>query len=162
MNRLTDRLRTLPAIQRRVALAALVVAALALYGWLVMAASQNRARLLSAVPVLQGQAAQLERHAAEYTTLRAKPAVSLAQSDLRTVVQSHVDQAGLSSALVRIDATDRNRVQITFGSVAFADWMKMLRELQSQQTRLETCRIEALSTPGLVSITAQLLRSPVQ
>jgi len=138
------------------------MAGIALYGWLVMTASQTRARLLSAVPVLQGQAAQLERHAAEYTTLRATPGVSLAQSDLMTVVQSHVDQAGLSSALVKIDALDRNRVQITFGSVVFADWMKWLRELQSQQTRLETCRIEALSTPGLVSITAQLVRAPVQ
>jgi len=162
MNRLTDRLRSLPAAHRRIALVALVIAAMAFYGWLVMTASQNRARLLSVVPVLQGQAAQLERHAAEYTTLRAKPVASLAQSDLMTAVQSHVDQAGLSSALVRIEALDRNRVQITFGSVVFADWMKMLRDLQSQQTRLETCRIEALSASGLVSITAQLVRPPVQ
>jgi general secretion pathway protein M len=46
-----------------------------------------------------------------------------------------------------------------FGAVAFADWLDWIAGLESQQVRLEAGRIEALSTPGLVSVTATLVRA---
>lgn len=159
MKRLLDAYRAAPAIHRRIVLTVLVLAGALLYGWLLLAAGEARNRLQTTVDRLQGQAMQLERDAAEYTKLRATPAVRLAQADLRTLVQSHADQAGLSAALVKIDALDKHRVQLAFGAVAFADWLEWIRTLQGQQARLESCRIEALSTPGLVSITAQLNRA---
>mgnify|MGYP003704723109 CR=1 FL=1 len=48
---------------------------------------------------------------------------------------------------------------VVFGSVAFADWLTWVGGLQSQQIRLESSRIEALSTPGLVGITASFARA---
>jgi len=45
-----------------------------------------------------------------------------------------------------------------FGAVGFADWLNWVAGLTSQQVRLDACRVEALSTPGLVSVTATLVR----
>jgi type II secretory pathway component PulM len=60
--------------------------------------------------------------------------------------------------LLRIDAQNADQVQVVFGSVAFADWLAWVATLQAQRIRLDTGRIEALSTPGLVSVTATLTR----
>ena len=65
-------------------------------------------------------------------------------------------------ALVRIDAPDANQVKVDFGALPFADWLAWVASLQAQQVRLDTCRIEALSTPGLVSVTATLVRAKPQ
>ena len=62
----------------------------------------------------------------------------------------------------RIDAADANHVQVVFGSVAFADWLDSVAALQAQHIRLDTSRIEALSTPGLVSVTATFARARPQ
>ena len=59
----------------------------------------------------------------------------------------------------RIDAPDANQVQVVFGSVAFADWLAWIASLQTQHIRLDSSRIEALSTPGLVGVTATFVRA---
>lgn len=51
---------------------------------------------------------------------------------------------------------------VIFGAVAFADWLNWVAGLKSQQIRLDACKIEALSTPGMVSVAATLLRSQSQ
>ena len=51
---------------------------------------------------------------------------------------------------------------VVFGAVAFADWLNWIAALKSQHVRLDACRIEALSTPGLVSVTATLIRAKPQ
>ncbi len=78
---------------------------------------------------------------------------------MRTLIQAQAGSAGLASALVRIDAPDANRVQVVFGAVAFPDWLNWVATLNSQNIRVETCRIEALSKPGLVSVTATFVRA---
>ena len=77
-------------------------------------------------------------------------------------MQARAVAAGLSRALVKIDAPDANQVVVVFGAVAFADWLNWIAGLKSQQVRLDACRIEALSTPGLVSVTATLVRAKPQ
>ena len=142
-----------------------IIAALAallgviLYVWLVQAAGQARMRLRASVTTLQAQAARLDQQALEYGRLRMAPTVTASPTDLRTLVQARVDDAGLARALVRIDATDADQVVVVFGAVAFADWLNWIAGLKSQQVRLDTCRIEVLSTPGLVSVTATLARA---
>jgi type II secretory pathway component PulM len=64
--------------------------------------------------------------------------------------------------LLRLDAKDADQVQVVFGSVAFADWLAWVATLQAQRIRLDTSRIEALSTPGLVSVTATFARAKTQ
>ncbi len=139
-----------------------VVLGAALYLWLVQSAGRDRVQLRTSVTTLWAQAARLEQQAAEFERLRAAPALSASPTDLRTLVQAQAGAAGLSRALVKIDAPDANQVVVVFGAVAFADWLNWIAGLKSQQVRLDTCRIEALSTPGLVSVTATLVRAKPQ
>lgn len=139
------------------ALAALV--AVLLYVLLVVSAERARGPLRANVTALRAQSAQLERQALEYGHLSAAPAATSSGTRLLTLVQARVDAAGLAPALVRIDAPEPNRVVVVFGATAFSDWLALVAGLQAQQVRLETCRVEALSTPGLVSVTATLVRA---
>ena len=68
----------------------------------------------------------------------------------------------LGAAVTVVDARDADQVQVVFGSVAFADWLAWVASLQSQHIRLDTGRIEALSSPGLVSVTATFTRAKSQ
>jgi len=138
------------------------VVGLALYLSLVQSAYRARAQLGSSVSVLRAQALRLDADANELARARAAPAAPAPQSDLRTQVQAQAGAAGLARALLRIDARDANQVQVVFGSVAFADWLAWVATLQAQHIRLDTSRIEALTTPGLVSITATLTRARSQ
>ena len=133
-----------------------------LYLSLVQSAYRARAQLGSSVSVLRTQALRLDADANELARARAAPAAPAPQSDLRTQVQAQAGAAGLARALLRIDARDANQVQVVFGSVAFADWLAWVATLQAQHILLDTSRIEALTTPGLVSITATLTRAKPQ
>lgn len=139
-----------------------VMLGIVLYVWLVQSAGQARVQLRASVTMLRAQAARLEQQAAELERLRTAPAISASQTDLRTLVQAQAGAAGLSRALVRIDAPDADQVVTVFGAVAFADWLNWIAGLRSQHVRLDACRIEALSTPGLVSVTATLVRAKPQ
>ncbi len=138
------------------ALAAIVC--ILLYLSLVQSAYRARKQLGSSVSVLRAQALRLDADANELARARAAPALPAQQTDLRTQVQAQAGAAGLAHALLRIDAQNADQVQVVFGSVAFADWLAWVATLQTQRIRLDTGRIEALSTPGLVSITATLTR----
>jgi general secretion pathway protein M len=148
--------------ERAINSALAVVLAAALYVGLVQSAGRARTQLRTSVTTLRAQAARLEQQAAELERLRAAPAISASQTDLRTLVQAQAGAAGLSRALVRIDAQDADQVVVVFGAVAFADWLNWIAGLKSQHVRLDACRIEALSTPGLVSVTATLVRPKPQ
>jgi len=145
--------------ERAIIAALAVILGAVLYVWLVQSAGRARAQLRTSVMTLRAQAARLDRQALEYGRLRAAPAATASHTDLRTLVQARVDAAGLSRALVRIDALDANQVKVVFGALPFADWLAWVASLQAQQVRLDACRIEALSTPGLVSVSATFTRA---
>jgi general secretion pathway protein M len=156
------RLRTLwesRSPRDRMIIAALaVVLGAALYVTLVQAAGRSRTQLGASVTALRVQSLRLEQQAGELERMRAAPLPSASDTELRALVQSLAGEAGLSHALVRLDAPDPDQVVAVFGAVAFADWLNWVDALNSQRVRLDTCRIEALSTPGLVSVTATLVR----
>ena len=139
-----------------------VLVGVALYVWLVQSAYQAHTRLRASVPALRAQAARLDQQAAELERLRTAPPPSASTTDLRTLVQAQAGAAGLSGALGQINAVDDNQVVVVFGAVAFADWLNWVASLKSQQVRLDACRVEALSAPGLVSVTATLVRTKPQ
>lgn len=141
-----------------IVLLAVVVAAV-LYVWLIQSASRARVNLGASVSALRAQALAFDRDATELARVRAVRVPPPPQGDLRTQVQSQLAGAGLAGGLLRIDATDANHVQVVFGSVAFADWLAWVTALQAQYIRLETVRVEALTTPGLVGITATFARA---
>lgn len=138
------------------------VLAAVMYVLLLHSAQQARTQLLGSVTTLRAQAARVDQQAAEIERLRTAPAISTSPTDLRTLIQARASDAGLAQAMVRIDAVDANQVVVGFGAVAFADWLNWIAGLKSQQVRLDACRIEVLSTPGLVSVTATLLRAKPQ
>lgn len=144
-----------------IAVLAAVVGAV-LYLSLVQSAYRARVQLGSSVAVLRGQALRLDADANELARARAAPAAPVPQTDLRTQVQAQAGAAGLARALLRIDARDADQVQVVFGSVAFADWLAWVATLQAQHIRLDAGRIEALTTPGLVSVTATFTRAKPQ
>ncbi|MDH3289223.1 MAG: type II secretion system protein M [Betaproteobacteria bacterium] len=144
----------------RVVIAILVaVVGAALYLWLVQSANRARTQLGSSVSVLRAQALRLELDATELARARAARVPPAPQTDLRTQVQAQAAAAGFAGALLRIDAVDANQVQVVFGSVAFADWLAWVAALQAQHIRLSTARTEALSTRGLVGVTATFTRT---
>jgi general secretion pathway protein M len=130
-----------------------------LYLWLAISTERGRAQLRPRVTELRAQAARVDQGALEIQRLRAAPPPTASQADLRTLVQAQVDAAGLGRALTRIDVQDRNHVQAVFGAVPFAGWLGWAAGLQAQHVRLDTARIEALSTPGIVSVSATFARA---
>ena len=130
------------------------VLAVALYWWLVQSAWQARGRIHASVMTLRAQSARLDQQALEVGRLRAAPAATVSTTELRALVQARIGAAGLSQALVRIDAPDADQVTVVFGALPFADWQAWVASLQAQRIRLETCRIQVLSAPGMVSVTA--------
>lgn len=132
------------------------------YCVLVYSATRARPQVRSSVLALRSDAALLDKQAAEIDKLRALPAPPSSQTDLRTLIQAQAGSSGLASALVRIEAPEPNRVMVVFGAVAFPDWLNWVVSLNSQQIRLDTCRIEVLSKPGLVSVTATFVRAQKQ
>ena len=144
-----------------IAILAAVVAAL-LYLLLMQSAQRARAQLGASLSQLRGQALRLDQDATELARVRAMPVPPAAQTDLRTLIQARADTAGLARALIRIDAPDANQVQVVFGAVAFADWLAWVASLQGERIRLDTGRIEALSTPGMVGVTATFTRAKAQ
>jgi len=140
-----------------VAMLAVMLAA-TLYIWVVQSAEKGRVKAKASVSMLREQAARLEQQAAEYERLRAKPPATASAGDLKTALEAHAINAGVSRASMRIESVDANRLQLRIGAVSFSDWLTMAVALQSMRLRLESCRIEAMSTPGLVSITATIVR----
>ncbi len=144
-----------------IAILAAVVAAV-LYLWLAQSAQRARTQLGASLSVLRAQSIRLDLDATELERVRAMPLPPAAQTDLRTLIQSRAEAAGLARALIRIDAADANQVQVVFGAVAFAEWLAWVASLQAERVRLDTGRIEALSTPGMVGITATFTRAKQQ
>ena len=135
------------------------IAGALLYLSLVQSAYRARTQLGASVSALRTQALRLEADANELARARAAPAAAAPQTDLRTQLQALAGSAGLGRELQRIDARDADQVQVVFGSVTFADWLNWVASLQAQHIRLDTVRIEALSTAGLVSVTATFTRA---
>ena len=144
-----------------IAILAAVVGA-ALYFWLAQSAYRARTQLGASLTALRAQASRLNLDAIELERVRAIPAPPAAQTDLRTLVQARAESAGLARALLRIDAPEANQVQVVFGAVAFPEWLAWVASLQAEHIRLDTGRIEALSTPGMVGVTATLTRARPQ
>lgn len=134
----------------------------ALYLLLVQSAYRARTQLGKSVNTLRAQSVRLNLDATELDRLRALPAPPSSQTNLRTLIQARVDAAGLTRALVRIDAPDANQVQLAFGAVAFAEWLALVASLQAEHIRLDTSRIEALSTQGMVGVAATFTRARAQ
>lgn len=144
---------------RKLIAALSIILVIILYTGFVLSAERLGTSLNSSVIALRAQAAHLDEEALEYSHLRRTPMATSSPTDLHTLVQARVENAGLSTALVHMDAIDNNQVITVFGAIAFSDWLNWIIAMKSQHIRVASCRIEAMSTPGLVSVTATLVRT---
>lgn len=140
----------------------MVVSAVGLYVWLVTSVGTSHHRLQERVRILQTQALRLESHVAEIRRLRATAVAESPRTELRTLLQAQVVNTGIFHALEKMEAIDSNQVVAAFAGLAFEDWLRWAISLESQGILVEKCRIEALPTPGMVSVTVTLLRARSQ
>lgn len=145
--------------EKQFLLALAVVLLLLAYAWLLAAAGSGRRELSASVLSLHNEASRLERDAQEIASLRQRAPAKVAALDLRALAQTQAAATGLNHALQRADAPSAKLLQVSFAAASFADWLVWLKAMEAQQLRLESCRLEALATPGLVNITATLSRS---
>ena len=148
-----------PPRERQAWVAALVLAAAALYVVLVGSALQSRDPLRRDVESLRAAVVRMDVQARELAQLRAAPPLAVATGELRARVQSSLDDARLSNAVAKLDTPDLDHVVVVFDAVAFSDWLRWLESLAARQVRLESCRIDALPASGTVSVTATLARA---
>ena len=145
--------------ERAILMMLAMVLGAAVYLMLALSGHAAHRRLQAGLASLQVQAAAVLQQAAEVDRLRATPPPPASATDLRTLVEAHAGAAGLARALLRIEATDANRVVVVFGAVDFGDWLRWVDSLGAQRVLVEACRIEALPAAGSVSVTATLARA---
>jgi type II secretory pathway component PulM len=149
-----------PPGRRSAALWLLLTAAAALlYVWLVQSMEVTRTRLNASVTSLREQASRLERQATEYERTARAPAISRESGDLAARVRAQTAAVGLVRSLSNVEAMEAGRVRMSFGAVNFSDWLALVARLHALGIRLETCRVEAMSRPGMVSVNATFARA---
>lgn len=150
---------TRPRRDRLVAAVLAAVLVAGLYAYLVRVGQDSHSRLRENVVSLRLQATEVAQQAAEIERLRLAPVPPAPTSDIKLQLSGLLVAAGISRAVERMDATDEGRVVVVFGAVGFAEWLHWIDSLAAHQLRLEACRIEALSVPGTVGVTATLVRA---
>jgi type II secretory pathway component PulM len=121
-------------------------------------AHTNVAKLQTSVPHLRAQLAQMQAQAVEVQTLRqgAHPAV-LEGDALRHIVASAAETASWVAPMFVIEQADKQGVRVTAENIAFASWVKFLRELDSaHHIRADSLTVDPLPTSGMVKVSATL------
>jgi general secretion pathway protein M len=135
------------------------VIAIAVYVAVAMAVDRDRRAIATRVSILTAQAAAVDSHAAEIERLRSAPQPVQSRDDLRSVLEIEARASGVARMPVKIVARSADEAEVAVAAAPFADWLAWVAALQRQQVRVETCRIEALATPGLVNATATFVRA---
>jgi general secretion pathway protein M len=115
-------------------------------------------KLQSSVPNMRAQAAQLEKRSAEVDALRhrSQPA-SLDSGNIKIYIEESAQRQLIRNAINSLTVQDNNTVHITIDSIAFAQWLQWIHEMQLEQhIRAESVSISALQQPGLVAVSATL------
>ena len=149
---------SLPPPQRLAVAAILSVIGAVAYVASMQTAGEARARLRAEVATLKIQSARLDRQAAEYERLRAAKSVVPGIDDLRAFLVARAEASSISTARIRLEPEGAGRMRVTADDVSFAGWLAWLGDLKAHQVNVESCRVEALSNPGQVAITAVLVR----
>ena len=156
LGRLTADWQRLPAARRRLAVYAIAIIGGGFFMWFLQTLDHAHTALRRRVPALRAQAALLEQRAVEFTQLRARPPLASATVDLRALVQTELNAAGLAAQVDGLEVLEGGRVRVALATVAFADWLSLLERLQSQQVLVEVCSVQTLAMRGRVQASATL------
>lgn len=104
--------------------------------------------------MLRADMRDFEQQALEYDRLRVFPSSPLLPEDLRALVQTQAEAAGISDTLALVDATNTYQVHVAFSTVPFADWLSWVEEMQLKHLRFKSGRIEGRPESGMVDVAA--------
>ncbi len=122
-------------------------------------AHTNVAKLQASVPQLRAQLAQIQAQAVEVQTLRqgAHPAV-LEGDALRQIVISAAEAAGWGAPAFVVEQADTQAVRVTAENIAFASWVKFLREIDNaHHIRADSLTVTPQPSSGMVKVNATLV-----
>jgi type II secretory pathway component PulM len=144
--------------QRMVKWGAIIVLPILFYLLLWQPAHANVAKLQTSVPQMRAQLAQIQAQAVEVQTLRqgAHPAV-LEGDALRRIVTGAAEASGWAAPMLVIEQADKQAVRVSAESIAFASWIKFLREIDSaHHIRADSLTVTPSPTTGMVKVSATL------
>jgi len=150
--------------QNMVKWGATVVLPILFYLILWQPAHTNVAKLQMSVPQLRAQLSQIQAQAVEVQTLRqgAHQAVSVGDA-LRHSVTSVAEAAGWAAPMFVIEQAEKQAVRVTAENIAFASWVKFLRELDNaHHIRADSLTVTPSSTSGMVKVNATLVNGAAE
>lgn len=147
-----------PQRRRTAAIGLLIVFGVVAYALAARYLDRERASLRASVATLSAQAHVLEQRALEVERLRAVPQPASSARPLVEILNVEARAAGIAQDALRLEAIGADEVRVSLGAIEFAGWLRWVERLQAQRVRLESCRIESLARPGLVSATAVFVR----
>jgi len=156
LGRLTTDWQRLPAAWRRLAVYVIAIIGGGFFMWFLQTLDHTHTALRRSMPALRAQAALLDQRAVEFTQLRARPPLASATVDLRALVQTELNAAGLTVQADGLEVLEGGRVRVALATVAFADWLSLLERLQTQQVLVEVCSVQVLAMRGRVQASATL------
>lgn len=145
--------------QNMVKWGAAVVLPILFYLMLWQPAHTNVAKLRTSVPQLRAQLAQIQAQAVEVQTLRqgAHPAM-LEGAALQRIVTDAAEASGWGAPMFVIEQVDKQAVRVDAENIAFARWIKFLRELDNaHHIRADTLTVTPSPTSGMVKVNATLV-----
>lgn len=144
-----------PRERRIVAISATLVVIAIAYAYLWLPVAQERERLIAQVPRLRADARQMRADARDLETARA--AIKTAPVDLKTALAGLTAGPRFGRMTPQISAEGNGRVRVVFASVPAEDWLAWISALSVEHgIRVETARVEALESAGLIKATATL------
>ncbi len=116
-------------------------------------------KLRSTVPAMSMQAEKLRSQASDVETLRHRPKPALLDAlAMKSAIEKSAHRHGLLEAISTLDLQQPNAVRISFASVSFEQWLRLLLALQQEQhIRADSVSVAALSQAGMVKISATLI-----
>ena len=147
-----------PQGRRRAAIGLLIVFGTAGYAFAVRDIDRERTDLRASVATLGAQAHVLDQRALEIERLRAAPQPASSSRPLVEILKSEAHAFGFAQDAMTLEAIGRDEVRVSLGAIEFAGWLRWVERLRAQRARVESCRIESLARPGLVSASAVFVR----
>lgn len=133
------------------------------YAWGWQPIWKEKQVLRAALPALQASARQMDADAQEVARLRSAAQATPSATAIPATISAAIGQAGRESGLspesLQISPIDPQHASLKLEPVTLDQWNALTVALSNNaRIRVEHCLIEPLEKPGLVKVTAQVLR----
>lgn len=138
---------------------AVVVLPILFYLILWQPAHTNVGKLQTSVLQMRAQLTQIQAQAVEIQTLRQGTHPAVLEGDaLRRIVTEAAEAAGWTAPMFVIEQAEKQAVRITAENIAFASWVKFLRDIDNaHHIRADSLTVAPQPTHGMVKVNATLV-----